>query len=523
MRIIFLTDIRHILKTLIYLVLPKQSQMCGVSTIITDKTKMKIITNKSLILTLAISLFQLVKVNAQEFSIATGSDTTFVGGGAFDGTNFLVGIVGDSFSKDNVTAQLFSSSGTLIGSRISIGKKGGNAQVAFDGTNYLLVWTGYNWNPFNQEPYDTTSIFGQFISPSGNLAGTSFAIETGISRKHSGSFAFNDTTYLLTYLKGGNHTNYLYGQRISKTGTLIAAPIQISNNYAREGSMAYDGTNYLVTWVEGSGFPNDKEVYGQFLSKTGLLIGSNFIIDGGVGLSDNPTAVAFDGSRYLVAFHEQAVDTISRWNLFARFVSTVGTVDPNRITVCDSTQYPMLPSVAFDGTNYLLTWVNMFSPETLNSIQIKGRFFNTLGLPIDTAFSIFGTIGNKFPVGGVAGFVNNQYLIGAVRLDSNFTDGDIYGKFLASSVLGIKEIVKRNTFFNLFPNPALDIVSVSFDNVSNNDINLKVYDAQGTLVKSKLLKQYQQQINISDLSNGIYIVEIKSKEWTGTQKLIIQR
>ena len=44
----------------------------------------------------------------------------------------------------------------------------------------------------------------------------------------------------------------------------------------------------------------------------------------------------------------------------------------------------------------------------------------------------------------------------------------------------------------------------------------------GTLVKIETLKQ-KQQINISDLSNGVYMVTIKSKDITEYQKLIIQR
>jgi len=33
----------------------------------------------------------------------------------------------------------------------------------------------------------------------------------------------------------------------------------------------------------------------------------------------------------------------------------------------------------------------------------------------------------------------------------------------------------------------------------------------GSLVKTEMLKQNQQQINVGDLSNGIYMIEIKSK------------
>ncbi|PIY05959.1 MAG: hypothetical protein COZ21_03585, partial [Bacteroidetes bacterium CG_4_10_14_3_um_filter_31_20] len=58
---------------------------------------------------------------------------------------------------------------------------------------------------------------------------------------------------------------------------------------------------------------------------------------------------------------------------------------------------------------------------------------------------------------------------------------------------------------------------------NNADLTLNIYNVMGALIKSETLKQNQQQINTKDLSNGIYLVEIKSKEWSGKQKLIIQR
>jgi len=52
---------------------------------------------------------------------------------------------------------------------------------------------------------------------------------------------------------------------------------------------------------------------------------------------------------------------------------------------------------------------------------------------------------------------------------------------------------------------------------------LNIYNIMGVLVKSEMLKQSQRQINIRDLSNGIYMITIKSKDLTEKQKLIIQR
>lgn len=85
------------------------------------------------------------------------------------------------------------------------------------------------------------------------------------------------------------------------------------------------------------------------------------------------------------------------------------------------------------------------------------------------------------------------------------------------------ENITTNSQITVYPNPASDVVTLNIDNVNNADLTLNFYNEIGTLVKSEILKQNNRQINIGDLSNGIYMVEIKSKEWTKKQKLIIQR
>jgi hypothetical protein len=86
---------------------------------------------------------------------------------------------------------------------------------------------------------------------------------------------------------------------------------------------------------------------------------------------------------------------------------------------------------------------------------------------------------------------------------------------------GINE--SRNIVFSLFPNPASEIVTLNINNTKIEDLEINIYSITGELVMSEMLKQFHKQINIGDLSNGIYMVEIKSEEWLGKQKLIIQR
>ena len=90
-----------------------------------------------------------------------------------------------------------------------------------------------------------------------------------------------------------------------------------------------------------------------------------------------------------------------------------------------------------------------------------------------------------------------------------------------SGISGIAEVAKEN--ISVYPNPATSNLTLNFNNRNNADLTLNIYNITGELVSSEILRQNQQQINISDLSNGIYMVEIKSNGWSEKQKLIIQR
>ncbi len=87
------------------------------------------------------------------------------------------------------------------------------------------------------------------------------------------------------------------------------------------------------------------------------------------------------------------------------------------------------------------------------------------------------------------------------------------------------EKVKNNSVVKVtyYPNPSSDLVTVSIKNTNSTDFDLNIYNMMGALVKSKKLKTNQEQINIADLSNGIYTVELKTKGWSEKQKLTIQR
>lgn len=233
-----------------------------------------------------------------------------------------------------------------------------------------MLWSKLTENGENNDKTIDT-VFGQFISTSGNLVGNHFPIlsDATISTPKEGCLVSSDSTYLIVFKRN----NIDYVQCLNRSGSLIGSSLQVSQNDVNDNAIGFDGTNYLMVWASHEDYGYQQDIYGQFISKTGTLVGSNFTIDHGNQSSDNPMSIAYDGSRYLVAFHESS--TIG-WNLFAHFVSPSGLVDANRIMLRDSTYSPGFPFINFDGTNYLVVWSD--SLFTTNSI-IMGRYFNTSG------------------------------------------------------------------------------------------------------------------------------------------------
>lgn len=98
------------------------------------------------------------------------------------------------------------------------------------------------------------------------------------------------------------------------------------------------------------------------------------------------------------------------------------------------------------------------------------------------------------------------------------------GKILkmGSGGVGVKENEMEKQL-SIYPNPASDIITLNINNGNKKELILNIYNVIGDLIRSELLKQNPQKINIGDLNNGVYLIEIKSKEGSEKQKLIIQR
>ena len=116
---------------------------------------------------------------------------------------------------------------------------------------------------------------------------------------------------------------------------------------------------------------------------------------------------------------------------------------------------------------------------------------------------------------------NKGYFVSDFEAYTNVFQQDFW-EFNLSSITGIDYVTKGNNFF--YPNPASDFITLNTNHTeTTTDLTLNIYNISGELISSEAILQNQQNINISGLSNGIYIVEVKSKGGLEKQKLLVQK
>ena len=186
-----------------------------------------------------------------------------------------------------ITGRLISPDGS-VGSefRISTGS-GEGSSIGFDGSNFFVVWTSGG------------VLRGRVVSPGGVL-GREVSISTsGVYDAGPLHIAFDGSNYLVVFNRyaAANDPN-VYGQLVSPNGNLVGGAISISNDPGAQRVMgvAFDGTNYLTAWTDLQATTN--WVYGHFISKSGSLVGGRIAISTGVGTQFGGVA-GFANGKYL--------------------------------------------------------------------------------------------------------------------------------------------------------------------------------------------------------------------------------
>ncbi|MFT3752836.1 MAG: T9SS type A sorting domain-containing protein [Paludibacter sp.] len=86
--------------------------------------------------------------------------------------------------------------------------------------------------------------------------------------------------------------------------------------------------------------------------------------------------------------------------------------------------------------------------------------------------------------------------------------------------------VNYNKNLSLWPVPATDVVHVNYSALNNNSssIMLNVFNMDGRLVLSKEMKYINEaELDVSNLSAGVYMLRLVNKEGVFARKLFVKR
>ena len=383
------------------------------------------------------------------FPVAVSANVIEVSFGlATDGTNYLVGFS----SGTNICAQLLSSNGTPIGSALILGGGAGvmppQAQVVSGSTNYLVVWSDTNIS-------SGVDMFGQFVSRSGAKIGSKFQLLSSYGThgfQAIESAASDGTNFLVAWQDQkdltGLSTNNTYGQLVTASGALSGSEFMVAKVGAAldaQGvTVAFGKTNYLATWQSGDAsyyqYTNDGHyvTYGAFISPVGA-VGDPFPISQ-VHSPDNnfSPGMAFDGDNFLVVWNRNIGAPDGNWDnewvQYGRLVSPNGTFPDDEVFM--SGAWSMMPSIAFDGSDYLMAWNFNLTKADQN---IHFRFFDRSLNPAGTEFVLFSTQGTNPPLSPWNGviFDGKQFVIAATlgvwTTNSGLRSADVYDAFLPAS------------------------------------------------------------------------------------------
>ena len=71
---------------------------------------------------------------------------------------------------------------------------------------------------------------------------------------------------------------------------------------------------------------------------------------------------------------------------------------------------------------------------------------------------------------------------------------------------GIKDVDKKRKVIEIYPNPASDKVNIV--NSTDKNLDMTIYNLAGLIIIQKLIISGNNEINVNDLPNGIYIIKV---------------
>ena len=272
-----------------------------------------------------------------------------------DNTYLVVSPVGDyTMDAGDLYGQLLSSAGAHQGNSFPICTADftqGDPVVTYNSIDngYIVVWTDLrNTDSF----FRVVDVYGQLVSNIGQLIGGNLAISPigGIDWEAEPYVVHNPdrNEYMVVWWDDRSYPEVdIYGRLMRGNGSFVGSSFSIchASRYQWTPCVAYSsiGEEYLVAWEDER--DNSKDIYGQYVSGTGLLDGPNFPISTVRYWQEIPRIAynSFD-NEYLVVWPDERNKDTTGYDIYAQRVTS-----PDR-------KPPLPPSNLISTTHTIEQW-----------------------------------------------------------------------------------------------------------------------------------------------------------------------
>ncbi len=300
--------------------------------------------------------------------------------------------------------------------------------------------------------------------------------------------AFGGGNYLVVWSDCRLDINRIYASRVSPSGVVLdPAGVQIgpSVDTTRQNAPAlvFTGSRFAVVWLYGG---LNKAITGRFIGTNGQPIDTFRVC----ALSQDAMAsrIAYDGTNFLVSW----VEATSPFTVNGQLVSGTGVPIGSPFLIATTTSGKGVFGLCYDGTNYCVTW---------SDTVIRGRKYARNGTPVGPSFKVSSALysqGNPFVVAGAS----NRYLNVWTETHTP-TLNDICGN-VDVAIDAIAEQRSSTTARARLPS----VRHGSLDLYRNK--GYRIYDTQGRLVESR-----------GKTSPGVYFLKSEAEPTESTKKVVV--
>ncbi|MBM3314826.1 hypothetical protein FJY71_03155 [candidate division WOR-3 bacterium] len=243
--------------------------------------------------------------------------------------------------------------------------------VAFDGTNWLVVWHDLRSAAYYDIYACRVSPAGQVLDPGG------FVVSNGQYSQLSPAVAWDGRNFVVAWQDYRSVEFDIYAARVTSSGTVLDPNgIMVAEQaiYQRFPAVASGLGRTLLLWERWDS-AGCSGIWGARLDTAGNVLDPDGFVVAPAG--EGEASLTFDGSRFVAAWRDTADYQLGSW------IDTSGYVGfPAGRPVCAGVTEQTRASVASDGSRFLVAWTDEKSGDTAD---IRAMRVDSLGRQLDAS------------------------------------------------------------------------------------------------------------------------------------------